>query len=311
MSTRIRLQRHGKKRYPYYHIVVADSRVKRDGKKIERLGEYDPNTNPATINLDFDRAIHWLQTGAQPSDTCRAILSYKGVLHKNHLLNGVKKGAFDEAEAERRFAEWLKDKEAKIVNNKESIALKLAEEEKAKLAAEKEVNDKRAAEIMAKNSPVAEAVEAEAGEEAPAAEAAPEEAPAAEAAPAEEAPATEAAPEAPAEEPAPAEEAPAAEAAPTEADDLTKVEGIGPKTAEILAAKNIATFAALAAVSADDVKAILTEQGGTYASMDPTTWPKQADMAAKGQWDELKKWQDELDGGKEVEATADAKAEEE
>ena len=114
MATKIRLQRHGKKRYPFYHIVIANSRAKRDGKFIEKLGTYNPNTKPATIELNFDSAINWLQKGAIPTDTARAILSYKGVLYKNHLINGVKKGAFEESEVEIRFEKWLKEKEAKI-----------------------------------------------------------------------------------------------------------------------------------------------------------------------------------------------------
>ncbi len=102
MPVKIRLARHGRKGYAYYHIVVADSRAPRDGRFIERIGSYNPNTNPATIDLNFDKALDWLFKGAQPTDTCRAILSYKGVMMKKHLLEGVKKGAFDDAEAERR-----------------------------------------------------------------------------------------------------------------------------------------------------------------------------------------------------------------
>ena len=107
MATRIRLQRHGKKSKAFFHLVVADSRAKRDGKFIEKLGTYNPNTNPATIDIDFDSALTWLRTGAEMSDTARAILSYKGVLYKNHLLNGVTKGALTEADVETKFAAWL------------------------------------------------------------------------------------------------------------------------------------------------------------------------------------------------------------
>jgi small subunit ribosomal protein S16 len=110
----MRLARHGRKRYAYYHIVVADSRAPRDGRFIERIGSYNPNTNPATIDLDFDKAYDWLTKGAQPTDTVRAILSYKGVLYKKHLMGGVKKGAFDEAEAEKRLDKWMNEKDAKI-----------------------------------------------------------------------------------------------------------------------------------------------------------------------------------------------------
>ena len=114
MATKIRLQRHGKKRSPFYHIVIADSRAKRDGKFIEKIGTYNPNTKPASIELKFDSALSWLQKGAVPTDTARAILSYKGVLYKKHLLEGVKKGAFDEKVAEERFNKWISEKEEKI-----------------------------------------------------------------------------------------------------------------------------------------------------------------------------------------------------
>jgi small subunit ribosomal protein S16 len=107
MATKIRLQRHGRKGRPIFTIVASDSRVKRDGKYIERLGQYNPNTNPATIDLDFDRALSWILKGAQPTDTARAILRYKGVMMMKHLLDGVRKGAFDEAEAEKRFEAWM------------------------------------------------------------------------------------------------------------------------------------------------------------------------------------------------------------
>ena len=113
MATKIRLQRQGRKRRPLFHIVVADSRAPRDGKYIERLGLYNPNTNPATIDLNFDRSLHWLQVGAQPSDTAKAILSYKGVLHKDFLINGVKKGAHTLEQAEEKFTQWLETKESK------------------------------------------------------------------------------------------------------------------------------------------------------------------------------------------------------
>ncbi|MDX1315863.1 MAG: 30S ribosomal protein S16, partial [Eudoraea sp.] len=122
MPVKIRLARRGRKFATIFNIVVADSRAPRDGKFIEELGQYNPNTNPATITLDFDKALDWLQKGAQPTDTCRAILSYKGVLYKKHLLEGVKKGAFDEAEAEKRFQTWMKEKEAKIQAKVDKLA---------------------------------------------------------------------------------------------------------------------------------------------------------------------------------------------
>jgi len=145
MATRIRLQRHGKKGKPFFHIVVADNRSKRDGRFIEKLGTYNPNTNPATIDLNFDRSLHWVRTGAEPSDTARAILSYKGVLMKDHLLRGVQKGAFTEEQAEERFSNWLEGKHSTIENKKSGLAKARENEEKARLAAEKEVNAARAA----------------------------------------------------------------------------------------------------------------------------------------------------------------------
>jgi len=139
MPTRIRLQRKGKKGRPYYHVVVADSRAPRDGKYIERIGAYDPNQNPAFVEVNTDKALDWLQKGAQPSDTCRAILSYSGVVYKNHLANGVKKGAFDQAEAERRFDIWKNEKTAKIEGKKSKLAEGAGATVKARLDAEKKV----------------------------------------------------------------------------------------------------------------------------------------------------------------------------
>ena len=111
MPVKIRLARHGKKGYAYYSILVADSRAPRDGRFIEKVGTYNPNTNPAQVDIKFDRALYWIQTGAQPTDTCRTLLSRKGVLLKDHLLRGVKKNALTEAQAEAKFNEWLKNKE--------------------------------------------------------------------------------------------------------------------------------------------------------------------------------------------------------
>lgn len=163
MATKLRLQRRGRKHYAFYQIVVADSRAPRDGKYIERIGSYNPNTNPATITLDFDRALYWLQVGAQPTDTVRNILSDEGVLMKKHLLGGVAKGAFDEAEAEKRFEAWINSKlqASQKLKNKDEEAQRAAE--KARLDAEKEVNKakaealaKKKAEAEAENNPVAE-----------------------------------------------------------------------------------------------------------------------------------------------------------
>ena len=181
MATKIRLARHGKKGKPFYHIVTADSRAKRDGRYIERIGSYNPNTNPATIDIDFDRAMYWVGVGAQPTDTVRAMLSYKGVLYKNHLLNGVKKGALTNEQAEEKFAKWLSEKEAKIENKITSIAKEEDSAIKAKLASEKEKSEARAAalaEVVAEDTaaevaePAAETTEEPAAEttEKPAAE---------------------------------------------------------------------------------------------------------------------------------------------
>jgi small subunit ribosomal protein S16 len=143
MSVKIRLQRHGKKGKPFFHIVVADARAKRDGKFIEKLGIYNPITNPATIELNVDAAVKWLNNGAQPSDTARAILSYKGALYKKHLMGGVAKGAFDEAEAEKRFGAWLEEKEKQVSGKSEGLAQSKADAKKAALDAETKVNQAR------------------------------------------------------------------------------------------------------------------------------------------------------------------------
>jgi small subunit ribosomal protein S16 len=152
MAVKIRLARKGRKKLAYYHIVVADSRSPRDGRYIEKIGSYNPVTNPATIELDFDKALGWLQNGALPTDTCRAILSYKGVMIKKHLLEGVKKGAFDDAEATRRFEEWMKQNEAKIESKKSKLEKSQDDELIRKLAQEKKVNEARAAKIAKKNA---------------------------------------------------------------------------------------------------------------------------------------------------------------
>ena len=152
MPVKIRLTRRGKKRSPFYHIVIADGRAPRDGRYIESIGTYNPNTNPATIKLDFDRALTWLQDGAQPTDTCRAILSYNGVLFKKHLLDGVKKGAFNEEQAEAKFQSWLADKESKIQAKKDQVKRVIADDTKQRLDAEVKVNSDRAEELAKKNA---------------------------------------------------------------------------------------------------------------------------------------------------------------
>ena len=208
MPTRIRLQRKGKKNRPYYHIVIADSRSPRDGRYIERIGAYDPNQVPAFVELNFDRALEWYRKGAQPSDTCKAILSYRGVLYMDHLMRGVSKGAFNEEEAQRRFDMWLNEKNTKIEGKRKSVEEQAAKAEADRVAAETKKAADMAAALSAK---LAQEGAAEAAAEEAAAEAATEEAPSTEEAPAAEA----AAEEATAAEAAP-EEAPASEEKPAE-----------------------------------------------------------------------------------------------
>ncbi|MGA1978049.1 MAG: 30S ribosomal protein S16 [Bacteroidales bacterium] len=170
MAVKIRLARKGRKKLAYYHIVVADSRSPRDGRYIEMIGKYNPLTNPATIELDFDKALGWLQNGALPTETCRAILSYKGVLIKKHLLEGVKKGAFDEVEATRRFEEWMKQNEAKIESKKSGLEKSRDDELGIRLAAEKKVNTARAEKLAKKQAELAAQEEAQSKSEAAAEE---------------------------------------------------------------------------------------------------------------------------------------------
>ena len=176
MATKIRLQRFGKKGKPFFHVVVADSRAPRDGKFIERLGSYNPNTNPATIEINFDKTLDWINKGAEPTDTARAILSYKGVLYKKHLQGGVKKGALTEEQADAKFAQWLEAKGGQIEGKKDSLSASKSDVKKNALAAEAKKNADRAAAIALKNAPVEEVVEEEVvADEAPAAETATEE----------------------------------------------------------------------------------------------------------------------------------------
>jgi small subunit ribosomal protein S16 len=217
MPVRIRLQRHGKKGKPFYWVVAADARSKRDGKYLEKLGTYNPNTHPATVDLDVDASVKWLQNGAEPTNTAKAILSNKGVLLKHHLVKGVAKGALTEEQVEERFAQWLAEKEKAAQALSSSLDKAKADAKAKALEAEKEANEKRAAAIAAANAPEPEVSEEPAAEEAPAEEASAAEA-AVEEAPAEEAPAAEVATEeAPVEEAPAEEEAPAAEAAVEEA----------------------------------------------------------------------------------------------
>lgn len=225
MPVRIRLQRHGKKGKPFYWVVAADNRSPRDGRYLEKLGIYNPNTNPATVEINIDNCVKWLENGAQPSDTARTLLSYRGVMLKHHLNGGVRKGAFSAEEAEKKFEAWLQEKEAKIQAKVDGLSNAEAEAKAAALAAEKAVNEKRMADAAA-----AEAEEA-ATDEAPAEEVIAEEAPAEEVAveeaPAEEAPAEEVTAKVASTEKAPADETAADETAAEEApaEDSSTEEG--------------------------------------------------------------------------------------
>ena len=173
MATKIRLQRHGRKGYAFYSIVIADVRAPRDGKFTEKIGTYNPNTNPATVDLNFERALHWVECGAQPTDTVRNILSEEGVLLMKHLKGGVRKGAFDEAAAQAKFEAWKQEKAAKAAKAADKTAAEKKAAAAARLEAEKEVNKKIAEKVAEKK---AAAAAAKAAEEAPAAEEAIEEA---------------------------------------------------------------------------------------------------------------------------------------
>ncbi|MEJ6786994.1 MAG: 30S ribosomal protein S16 [Bacteroidota bacterium] len=238
---KLRLRRQGRKGKPFYYIVAADARAPRDGRFIERIGSYNPNTNPATIDLNLDDAVRWLGDGAVPTDTCRAILSYKGALHKHHLNRGVAKGAFTQEQAEEKFAAWLEEKSGKVATKSDDLAKAKADTDALAFKKEQEIKEARLKAIAERNAPVgvaedaAEAAETVEGEVAETAEAAVEatEAPVTEEAPAaeevvaeevvaeaaapvtEEASAEEAAPEVVAEVEAPKEETPEAPAAET------------------------------------------------------------------------------------------------
>ena len=176
MSVKIRLQRHGKKGKPFYWIVAADARAKRDGRFLEKLGTYNPNTNPATVNLDVDGAVKWLQNGAQPTDTAKTILSYKGAMLKNHLVGGVRKGALTEEQAEEKFQAWLEEKAGKVASKEENVAKAKSEAKAKALEAEKAVNEARVAATIEEVAPevAEEEVVEEAAPEIVAEEAAPE-----------------------------------------------------------------------------------------------------------------------------------------
>lgn len=169
MAVKIRLTRRGRKKKAMYDVIVADARSPRDGKLIEKLGTYNPQTAPATIDLNEEKALDWLMKGAQPTDTARRILSYKGLMLKKHLQIGVNKGAITQEQADSKFEEWLKSKEATITKSVDALSKKKADAAKARLEAEKKVNEAKAEALRQKNvvaAPVPEVAE----EEAPAAE---------------------------------------------------------------------------------------------------------------------------------------------
>lgn len=172
MATKIRLQRGGRKSYAFYSIVIADVRAPRDGKFTEKIGTFNPNTNPATVDLNFERALYWVETGAQPTDTVRNILKGEGVYLMKHLKGGVKKGAFDDAEAQKRFDAWKNSKDAKISDVREGDAKAKKEAAAKELEAEKKMNEAIAKKVADKKAAAAAAeAEAKAAEEAPAEEA--------------------------------------------------------------------------------------------------------------------------------------------
>jgi|ERR1035437_2447647 small subunit ribosomal protein S16 len=152
MPAKIRLTRHGKKGHAFYHIVIADQRASRDGKFIEKIGSYNPNTNPASIELDMEKALSWLQKGAQPTETMRAILSYKGILLKNHLDKGVKKGALTQEKADEKFNEWTSVKEGKINEKRNSLSTSSVKDIEDRLAAETKIREAKADEVAKKRA---------------------------------------------------------------------------------------------------------------------------------------------------------------
>jgi len=214
MPVKIRLQRHGKKGKPFYWIVAADARAKRDGRYLEKLGTYNPNTNPATVNIKLEDAVTWLEKGAQPTDTARTLLSYKGVMLKHHLNGGIRKGALTQEEADKKFASWLEEKEGKIQAKKDGLSQTESDAKAKRLADEKAVSDKRLSDAAAAEAEAAalEATEESAVEETQTADAPEENA-------VEETPAAETTEEITADE-APVAEAPVAEA-PAEEDAKT------------------------------------------------------------------------------------------
>ncbi|MEE9439790.1 MAG: 30S ribosomal protein S16 [Saprospiraceae bacterium] len=303
MAVKIRLARRGRRKRPFYHIVIADARAPRDGKFIEQIGSYNPMTKPATIEIDRDKAFDWLEKGAQPTDTVRAILRFKGVMYKTHLQRGVKKGALTQEAADKLLSDWIEAKEAKVAERREETRKEIAEFRKmidgvAKPRAAAPAAAEDAEVFRADTTPevaTEEVVETKVEEVVAAA--------------VEEVKVEEAKVEETKVEEAKVEEAKVEEAkveevkevkkeAATAKDDLTKIEGIGPKIAEHLNNAGILSFSNLAESSVEALQKVLDEAGPNYTVHNPGTWADQSKMAAEGKWEELKKWQDELDGGK-------------
>ncbi len=346
MSVKIRLQRHGRKKKPFYHIVIADARSPRDGRFIEKIGVYNPMTVPATIDLDRDKAYDWMEKGAQPTDTVRAMLKFKGVMYRRHLMRGVAKGSFNEEKAMEMYQAWIDKKEARVAERRAEAIQKKKDWLKAVADGTVAPSVKKESSELGAADAAADAPAPEAKADAPAPEVKKEE-PKKEEAPKaevkkeepkkEEAPKVEVKKEEPKKEEAPKaevkkeepkkEEAPKAEVKKEEvakavdlkttetvttseriiggvdgfdsnAVDLTKIEGIGPKMDAALKAGGITSYTVLSMSTPEKIKGILDAAEGNFGMADPSTWPKQAKMAAAGDWDELKKWQDELDGGK-------------
>ena len=228
MPVKIRLQRHGKKGKPFYWVVAADARAKRDGRYLEKLGTYNPNTNPATVDINEDNAVNWLEKGAQPTDTARTLMSYKGIMLRHHLNGGVRKGALTQEEADKKLAAWLEEKDAKIQAKKEGLTKEEADAKAKRLATEKAVSDKRLADAAAAET------EATIAEEAAAAEEAEEVVKSEEAAPVETEEAVKAAPVETEEavKAAPVETEEAVKAAPVEAEKAVKAEKAAPEASK-------------------------------------------------------------------------------
>jgi small subunit ribosomal protein S16 len=228
MPVKIRLQRHGKKGKPFYWVVAADARAKRDGRYLEKLGTYNPNTNPATVDINEDNAVNWLEKGAQPTDTARTLMSYKGIMLRHHLNGGVRKGALTQEEADKKLAAWLEEKNAKIQAKKEGLTKEEADAKAKRLATEKAVSDKRLADAAAAET------EATIAEEAAAAEEAEEVVKSEEAAPVETEEAVKAAPVETEEavKAAPVETEEAVKAAPVEAEKAVKAEKAAPEASK-------------------------------------------------------------------------------